>query len=93
MPECYYMLFVKGIPKSTQIEWFVEKYSEGFYKEADLRYINNSKPLIDSNKDYVGVYVKGTNEYRYIFMRDVLDIFKSYTKVFYCPNDVPLGEL
>ena len=93
MPKRYYMFFVKGIPNSTQIKWFVERYSESAYKNFDLRHINNNKSSIDNNKEYIGVYMKDDDEYHYFFKSSSLDSFKSYTEVFYIDNDVPLGEL
>lgn len=93
MSEGYYMCFVKGVPNSTQIKWFVEKYSISFWKQADLRHVEIHKSKIDGHNDYVGVYIKDVDEYRYILMTDTLDDFKNFIEVFYPVNDICIGEL
>lgn len=93
MSEDYFMSFVKGVPKSTQIKWFVKNYSKGIWKRADLRHVEIKKESIDSNKKYAGVYIRGENEYHYIFMHDTLEAFKNFTEVFYCVDDINIGEL
>lgn len=92
MSKYYYMLFVKGVPKSTQIKWFVERYSKDKYKKDDLKHVEHYKIAIDIKEEYAGVYIRN-DEYRYILIEDTLDRFKSYKEVFYCDNDIPLGEL
>ena len=92
MSKYFYMLFVKGVPKSTQIEWFVERYSKDKYKKADLAHIEYYKLTIDKNEEYAGVSIRN-DEYRYIMLKDTLDRFKNFTEVFYNDNDVSLGEL
>ena len=93
MPEDYYMCFVKGVPKSTQIKWFVENYSKGIWKRADIRHVEINKHKIDGDKDYAGVFIRDGEEYHYIFKQDTLNAFKSYTEVFYCVDDINIGEL
>lgn len=92
MSKYYYMLFVKGVPKSTQIKWFVERYSKDKYKKADFKHIEHYKVLIDIDEEYAGVFIRN-DEYRYIMLKDNLDNFKNFTEVFYCDNDISLGEL
>lgn len=93
MSEGYCMCFEKGVPNSTQIKWFVENYSKGIWKRADLRHVEIKKESIDSSKEYAGVYIRGEDEYRYIFMHDTLDAFINLTEVFYCVDDISIGEL
>ena len=93
MTKGYYMLFVKDVPKSTQIKWFVEIYSKGEYKKYDLLYIETSKNKIDSNKSYEGVYIRYDNEYRYIMSEHSPYYFKNFTEVFYCTDDINIGDL
>jgi hypothetical protein len=93
MSEGYFMCFVKGVPKSTQIEWFVENYSKGIWKRADLRHIEIKKESIDSSKEYAGVYIREGDEYHYIFMHDTLDAFINLTEVFFPADDIAIGEL
>ena len=93
MTEGNYICFVKGVPKSTQIKWFVENYSIGNWRRVDLRHVEINKHTIDSNKETVGVYLKGEDEYHYIMSTDTLDDFKNFTEVFYYVDDISIGEL
>ena len=93
MTEGNYICFVKGVPKSTQIKWFVENYSKGVWKRADLRHVEIKKESIDSNKEYVGVYIRGEDEYHYIFMHYTLDDYINLTEVFFPADDIAIGEL
>lgn len=93
MSEGYYMLFIKGVPKSTQIKWLVKKYSNSYWKQKDLKHVNDRISFIDGFKEYAGVYIRDGDEYHYIFIRHDLDAFKNYTEVFYCADDISIGEL
>lgn len=93
MSEGYYMYFVKDVPKSTQIKWFVEKCSASFWKQADLRHVEIHKREIDGRKEYVGVYIKDGEEYHYILVTDTLDAFKNFIEVFYSTDIISIGEL
>lgn len=93
MSEGYYMYFVKDVPKSTQIKWFVENYSTSFLKQDDLRHVELLKSSIDKREAYAGVFMREDDEYHYIFIEDPLDTFKNFTEVFYYTNDISIGEL
>lgn len=93
MSEGYYMRFVKDVPKSAQIEWFVKKYSTSFLKQDDLRHVELLKSSIDKREAYDGVFMRKEDEYHYIFIEDPLDTFKNFTEVFYYTNDISIGEL
>jgi hypothetical protein len=93
MSEGYYMYFVKDVPKSTQIEWFVKKYSTSFLKQDDLRHVELLKSSIDKKETYVGVFMRKEDEYHYIFREDTLDVFKNFIEVFYYTDIISIGEL
>ena len=93
MSEDYYMCFVKGVPKSTQIKWFVERYSSSIWKRADLRHVEVKKESIDSSEEYAGVFIREGDGYHYIFMHETLDAFINLTEVFFPADDIDIGEL
>ena len=93
MSKGYCMCFVKGVPKSTQIEWFVKRYSVSRWKQIDLWHVNDRKTFIDSNEEYIGVYMRDGDEYKYLFEYSVLARNKNFTEVFFPADDIAIGEL